>query len=45
MIRRFVAKETFKEMAEDDGKPLSTITTTYYRCLEKIEQNIEKNKK
>lgn len=45
MIRRFVSQETFKEMAEDDGKPLSTITTTYYRCLEKIEINVLKNKK
>ena len=45
MIRRFCAQETFKEMAKDDGKPLSTITTTYYRCLEKIENNIIGNKK
>lgn len=45
MIRRFVCQETFKEMSETDGKPLSTITTIYYRCLEKIEINLQKNKK
>lgn len=45
MIRRFASRQTFKEIAETDGKPLSTITTTYYRCLEKIERNIIHDKK
>lgn len=45
MIRKFNSEETFQEMADVDGKPLSTITTIYYRCLKKIKQNMEKNKK
>ncbi len=45
MIRKFTCRETFQEMADVDGKPLSTITTIYYRCLEKIKNNIEKNNK
>ncbi len=44
MIRRFFALETFKEISEDDKKPLSTITSVYYRCLEKVENEINKIK-
>ncbi len=45
MVKRFCAQNTFKEIAQDDDKPLSTVTTVYYRCLEKIKNNFEKNKK
>lgn len=40
MIRKFSARDTFKEISEQDQKPLSTITSIYYRCLEKVENDI-----
>ena len=36
MIMKFVDDLTFKKIAKAMGKPLSTITSVYYRALEKL---------
>ena len=36
MILKFVDDLTFKKIAKAMGKPLSTITSVYYRALEKL---------
>ena len=47
MIYKFVSLYTFQEIANELGKPLTTITSIYYRALAKIkkrvEEKIEKN--
>ena len=44
LTKRFVGQFTFKEIAEEDNKPTSTITSIYYRALEKVKNILEKNK-
>lgn len=41
MIHKFVSLYTFKEIADELGKPLTTSTSIYYRALEKIKKNVE----
>ena len=41
-ILKFVAGCTFQDIADSLEKPLSTITTTYYRALEKIKIFLKK---
>lgn len=41
MIHKFVANETFQEIAEGFGKPLTTITSVYYRAFGKIKKKLE----
>lgn len=36
MIMRFVNDLTFERIANETGKPLSTVTSIYYRALEKL---------
>ena len=38
MIMRFVEDLSFERIAREMEKPLSTITSTYYRALEKLKQ-------
>ena len=38
MIMRFVEDLSFERIAKEMKKPLSTITSTYYRALEKLKQ-------
>ena len=45
MIHKFISKCTFQEIAEELQMPLSTITTTYYRALKKLEKEIQKMRK
>ena len=45
LTKRFVSGFTFKEIAEEDNKPTSTISSIYYRALEKVKNKLEKNKK
>ena len=45
MIHKFISKCTFQEIAEELQMPLSTITTTYYRSLKRIEKEIQKMRK
>lgn len=46
MIHKFVSLYTFQEIADELGKPLTTITSIYYRALEKIKKSVErKNQK
>ncbi len=42
LTRRMIARDTFQEIADETGKPLSTITSLYYRSLQKIKEKIEK---
>lgn len=41
MIHKFVSVYTFQEIAKELEKPLTTITSIYYRALEKIKKNVE----
>ena len=41
MIHKFVSLYTFQEIADGLEKPLTTITSIYYRALEKIKKNVE----
>ena len=41
MIHKFVSLYTFQEIADELEKPLTTITSIYYRALEKIKKNVE----
>lgn len=41
MIHKFVSQYTFQEIADELGKPLTTITSIYYRALEKMKKNTE----
>ncbi len=41
MIHKFVSRNTFQEIADELGNPLTTITSIYYRALEKIKKNVE----
>ncbi|MBQ7339909.1 MAG: sigma-70 family RNA polymerase sigma factor [Clostridia bacterium] len=43
-VLRFVVGCTFQEIADFLKKPLPTITTTYYRALEKIKNFLKKGK-
>ena len=38
MIMKFVEDLTFERIAKEMKKPLSTVTSTYYRALEKLKQ-------
>lgn len=42
MIHKFVLMYTFQEISDDTEKPLTTITSIYYRALEKIKNKINK---
>lgn len=44
MIYKFVARDTFQEIAEKFGKPLTTITSVYYRSFDKIKKKLEEKK-
>lgn len=41
MIRKFISKYTFQEIADEMEKPLTTITSIYYRALAKIKKRVE----
>ena len=41
MIAKFVEKLTFKEIAKDFNKNINTVSTIYYRALEKIRKELE----
>lgn len=41
MIYKFQLDLTFERIANIEDKPLTTITSTYYRALEKIKKNLE----
>ncbi len=41
MIHKFVSQYTFQEIAEELNKPLTTISSLYYRALEKIKAKVE----
>ena len=41
MIHKFVLQYTFQEMADELNRPLTTVTSIYYRALEKIKKDIE----
>ena len=41
MVRRFVSLATFQEIAEEFGKPLTTVTSVYYRAFGKIKKKLE----
>ncbi len=41
MIHKFVSQHTFQEIADELGKPLTTITSIYYRALDKIRKAVE----
>ena len=45
MIHKFVSKYTFQEIAEETKRPLSTVTSIYYRALKKIEKEMQKMRK
>ena len=40
MIHKFVSRYTFQDIAEEINKPLTTITSIYYRALEKIKKKL-----
>ena len=44
MILKFIYRNTFQEISEELNKPLTTVTSIYYRGLEKIKNRIEKKK-
>ena len=44
MIKKFVLLYRFQEIADEMGKPLTTITSIYYRALEKIKKLEIQNK-
>ena len=41
MIHKFIARDTFQEIAEEFNKPLTTITSVYYRAFGKIKKKLE----
>lgn len=41
MIEKFIQKRTFREIAEGKRKKLGTLTSIYYRALEKIKKSLE----
>jgi len=41
MIAKFIEKLTFKEIAKDFNKNINTVSTIYYRALEKIRKELE----
>ena len=41
LIHKFVLRYTFQEIADEMEKPLTTVTSIYYRALEKIKQRME----
>ena len=41
MIHKFVLQYTFQEIATELKKPLTTVTSIYYRALDKIKRTIE----
>lgn len=43
IVRKVVNKETFQEIAWDKGKSLSSISTLYYRAVEKVKAEVEKS--
>jgi len=43
LIYKFVQKMTFEEIAQKLDRPLSTVSSTYYRSLEKIKEKLIKN--
>ena len=43
MTHKFVLQYTFQEIADELNKPLATVTSMYYRALEKIKKDIEEN--
>lgn len=43
MIHKFVSLYTFQEIAYELDKPLTTVTSIYYRALEKIKKKLEEN--
>lgn len=45
MIHKFVANETFQEIASESDKPLTTITSTYYRAFDKVKRKLEEELK
>ena len=45
LIFRFVSEMTFEEIAAATGKKLSTVTSVYYRALDKIKKTLEKRRK
>lgn len=42
VIGKFSLGQTFKELSEEMNRPTSTVSTMYYRALEKIEKNFLK---
>lgn len=42
LIYKFVQRMTFGEIAKEINKPLSTVSSTYYRSLEKIKEKLTK---
>ena len=45
MIHKFVSGYTFQEIANELNKPLTTVTSIYYRTLEKIKKKVEDDSK
>lgn len=43
LVYKFAQGMTFKEIAKEMKQPLSTISSTYYRSLEKIKEKLTKN--
>lgn len=41
MIHKFVSQYTFQEIADELDKPLTTVTSIYYRALDKIKKAVE----
>ncbi len=45
LARKIIGRYTFQEIADDLGKPLPSITSTFYRSLDKIKAKLEKSEK
>ncbi len=43
VVRKVLLDETFQEIATDKHLPISSVSSTYYRALDKIKANFEKN--
>lgn len=43
IIFKYIEDMTFKEIAKEIGMPLSSVSSIYYRALEKIKENLSKN--
>lgn len=41
LIQKFVYRRTFQEIADHTGQALSTVSSSYYRALEKIKKNLK----